>query len=203
VLEIIILKPMEDMEKMELVISNQRRITNKLKLINCSQNSMQILCADSLYGGSLMDGKLKVITLTSSNNTYSYSLNHFIETSSGISAFEEFKFVDEDGKDVSFVVLGCEDGSIHVYDLSKYIVMGNYTNTIFKVKKTSTDQSSSIHVIDRPDERFSESLKVHSGSVKSIIANPGDPTKFASVGVDGVIFIWYFCNAKKLENGRV
>lgn len=74
---------------------------------------------------------------------------HFVETTWGSTAAELFTFQDEQ----EFIVLGQEDGSIHVYDYTRFKT-SNYKKLIFNVKNSSE--------LDQSIERFCESNYEHS-----------------------------------------
>ena len=80
-----------------------------------------------------MDGKLKVLNLSPSDNKITFDESHFIETSWGVTSNAFFQFPDAEGNlSQEYVVLGYEDGSIHAYDYSRYC-KDNYKKLVFNV----------------------------------------------------------------------
>jgi len=73
----------------EIVFNNKRRVTKCAKVITPADEDAQytyLLCADSMYGASLMYGKFKVLRLKESV----FEEVHFMETTHGVSAIEFF-----------------------------------------------------------------------------------------------------------------
>ena len=73
----------------EIVFSNNRRVTRNAKVIVPADEDPQhtyLLCADSMYGASLMDGKFKVLRVKESV----FEEVHFMETTHGVTAVEFF-----------------------------------------------------------------------------------------------------------------
>ena len=81
-----------------------------------------------MYGSSIMDGKLKVLTIKqqveanfsqdSSNEKFAenkelvFEENHYVETSWGVNAVEHFHFQPDTENSQVFFALGMEDGSL-------------------------------------------------------------------------------------------
>lgn len=91
-----------------------------------------LLCSDSLFGAGVMDGKLKVMRLSKNGlesgifdkTKLELTEQHYVETSTGVSAATFFQFPGIEskyGKLVQeFIVLGSEEGMIFVYDYTRY-----------------------------------------------------------------------------------
>ena len=113
-----------------LSYNNQRRVTRDIKRIYpADTDDVLLLCSDSLFGAGVMDGKLKVMRLAknqlesglSGKTKLEMTEQHFVETSTGVSAASFFKFPSKDGKlNQEFIVLGSEGGTIFVYDYTRF-----------------------------------------------------------------------------------
>ena len=73
--------------------SNKRRVTKVCKQITPHNEDNEsyrfFLCGDSMYGSSLMDGKIKVLKMDTEGQC---SERHYMETTWGVSAINFFKF---------------------------------------------------------------------------------------------------------------
>ena len=81
------------------------------------------MCCDSMYVSSNFDGRLKILEVESGSQKV--EMTHFVETNWGVTAAEFFSFDQQE-----FIVLGFENGSLHVYDYSKW-KNSNYTKLVF------------------------------------------------------------------------
>ena len=122
--------------------------------VDADPQDTYLLCADAMYGASLMDGKLKVLRI----NESVFEEVHFMETTHGVSAVEFFQF-QNDGATQEFIVLGMENGSLHVYDYTKN-KSNNYSKVLFNVKQNA-NSATRPSVLDASYERFSESKFTH------------------------------------------
>ena len=178
-----------ELEPTEIVFSNNRRVTKCAKVITPVDENPQysyILCADAMFGASLMDGKFKVIRVKESV----FEEVHYMETTHGVSAIEFFQFETE-GQPQEFVVLGMENGSVHVYDYTKNKA-SNYSKLIFNVKSHANSANNNPQVVDASYERFSESQFNQQGSITAIEQCPSDPRQFLCSSKDGSLTIWKF-----------
>lgn len=140
-----------------------------------------------MYGASLMDGKFKVLRLKESV----FEEVHFMETTHGVSAIEFFQF-NNGGTAQEFVVLGMENGSVHVYDYTKN-KSSNYSKLIFNVKQNA-NSATSPQCLDASYERFCESKFTQQGSITAIERNPGNPAQFLCTSKDGSFTVWKFAD---------
>lgn len=68
-----------------------------------------------------MDGKMKILEIQPQNENDNIQIKHQVETSNGVMCSEYFNFVDNtQNKSQEFIVLGMEDGSLNVYDYTKF-----------------------------------------------------------------------------------
>ena len=104
---------------------------------------------------------------------------HFVETTWGSTSSEFFTFQGNQ----EFIVVGQEDGSLHVYDYTRFKTT-NYKKLIFNVKNSSE--------LDQSIERFCESNYSHCDTIVSIQKNPANERIFLTASKDGWLKIWTF-----------
>lgn len=173
-----------------VTFSNRLKVARSISAIESAsyqseQGSNYLLCAASTFGHSVMDGKLQILEFDP--NAMSISEKHFVETTTGVSCAKFFKFKNEAvGVAQEFIVLGYEDGQIHVYDLTKF-GNTNYQKLVFSV---------SNHADQCGEERFCDSRTPHSEPVSAIeilnFGNVTDPRNFLTASHDGTLIIWKF-----------
>ena len=84
-----------------------------------------------------------------------------METPWGISAAEFFQFENGDEPNQEFIVVGFENGSIHVYDYTKH-KKESYKKLIFNVKQFGSEADDSAF------DRFCDSHFTQTGPITSI-----------------------------------
>lgn len=178
-------------QKVQSVFNNRQQTTRSISQI-CLDSSQQdgadgnvshLLCANSTFGHSTMDGKLQVLKIKDNE----ISEHHFVETTAGVSCAKIFQFKNEPtGNPQDFIVLGYEDGQLHVYDYQRW-QSKNYKKLVFNISSQSETCC---------EERFCESKFAHSDTVTAIeILKFGDlaqPSQFLTASQDGSIKIWKF-----------
>ena len=186
-----------------IFFDNGRRVTKQMSLVHPEHSQTPLLmCCDSLYAAGTMDGKLKFLTLSSrGEGTMQMQRpgietreSHYIETTWGVCAAQFFKFENSGGCQ-EFVVLGYEDGSIHVYDYTRFNTQ-SFKKLVFS---TSSQSPNSDEPLSTVEERFCDTKYKHSGAIVDIEVNPIDPATFLTSSQDGSVIVWRF--ATEMQNG--
>lgn len=94
-----------------------------------------------------------------------------------------------------FIVLGYEDGSLHVYDYTRYNTQC-FKKLIFTL---SNHGNHGEEPLDTVEERFCDTKYKHSGPIVDIQINPVDPCTFLTASQDGSVVIWRFVT--EMEDG--
>ena len=64
---------------------------------------------------------MKILEIQPQNMNEKIQIKHQVETSNGVICCEYFDFLDKNqNKSQEFIVLGMEDGSLNVYDYTKF-----------------------------------------------------------------------------------
>jgi len=90
-----------------------------------------------------------------------------------------------------FIVVGMEDGSVHVYDYTRNHNK-SHSGMLFNVKRTEHENSKPYDMREPGLEPFCQSLKMHSASINVLVKNPWDGTQFITGCKDGDVFVYHF-----------
>ena len=93
-----------------------------------------------------MDGKLRVLNVE--KDGLRMTEEHFVETSWGVTAHLYISFSQTQQE---FIILGYQDGSVHVYDYTRYKAQ-NFKKLLFSVQGMGNDAN---------EERFCDSKYQH------------------------------------------
>jgi WD40 repeat protein len=93
------------------------------------------------------------------------------------------------------MVLGYEDGQVHVYDYSRFRTE-NYKKLVFNVKgRAAQDENGGA------EERFCDSKIIHGDSVVAIEMKPGNGSRqLFTASRDGSLVIWEFAAPDRVIN---
>ena len=122
-----------------VTFNNQRRVTKQVKFLpsNDESSDLQVLCADSLYGGNLMDGKIKILKIKNKVNENQKKLEiseHDSFTSKcGVTSIEYFDVNNQADKKRELVVFGEENGMVKLIEMWDRSFPTGSQNDIFMV----------------------------------------------------------------------
>lgn len=182
-----------------VTFNNQRRVTKQIKFLpsNDQSSDLQVLCADSLYGGNLMDGKIKILKIKNKVNENQKKLeiseHDSFMSKYGVTSVEHFDFNNQGDKKREIVVFGEENGMVKLIEMTDRSFPTGSQNDIFMVM-TQNQQDQPTSAGDPNDST------PHTDSITTIKKNPYCPQIFASTSTDGSIAIWNLCQQDQEKN---